>query len=481
MTLTAIVNPSDATDKTVTWSTSNATVATVTDGVVTAQMDGTATITAKAGDKTATCIVTVMATPVTGVTLDKTSFSLKAGESVTLTATVNPEDATDKTVTWSSSDETVATVTNGVVVAIKVGTATITAKAGEKTATCAITVVATPVTSVTLNRTTASLKAGETVTLTATVNPEDATDKTVTWSSSDETVATVTNGVVVAIKVGTATITAKAGDKTATCAITVVETPVTSVVLDKTSAFLKAGETLTLTATVYPEDATDKTVTWSSSDETVATVTNGVVVAIKVGTATITARAGDKAASCAVTVEPTPVSSVTLDKTVATIHVGETVTLTATVSPNDATDKTLTWSTSDASVAMVDNGVITANSIGTATITVKAGDKTATCVVTVIPIEVLSLTLDKTSVSLKVGESATIKATVDPVNAPLTWTSSNNEIVSVYNGVITAIKSGEATVTVQSGDKTAQCAVKVSDSTTGIGDWEIGDNSNGSI
>ena len=117
-----------------------------------------------------------------------------------------------------------ATVSDGVVTAKKVGSATITAKAGDKTATCTVTVVATPVTSVTLNKTTASLKAGETVTLTATVKPDDATDRTVTWSTSDASVATVSDGVVTAKKVGSATITAKAGDKTATCTVTVVAT-----------------------------------------------------------------------------------------------------------------------------------------------------------------------------------------------------------------------------------------------------------------
>ena len=155
------------------------------------------------------------------MTLNKTTASLKAGETVTLTATVNPSDATDKTITWTTSDQTIATISNGVVTAKKVGTATITAKAGSKTAICTITVVATEVTSVTLNKTTASLKAGETVTLTATVNPSDATDKIVTWTTSDQTIATVSNGVVTAKKVGTATITAKAGSKTATCIVTV--------------------------------------------------------------------------------------------------------------------------------------------------------------------------------------------------------------------------------------------------------------------
>ncbi len=386
--LTATVKPDNATDKTVTWSTSDSAVATVTDGKVKAVKAGTATITAKAGEKTATCKVTVTTAviPVESVTLDKPSATLKVGETVTLTATVKPDDATDKTVTWTSSDASVATVDNGVVTAKKVGTATITAKAGEKSATCAITVEPTPVTGITLDNATVTLKEGQEIQLTATVAPVDATDKTVTWSSNKTDVATVSNtGKVKAIKEGVATITAKAGNKEATCVVTVSKNviAVTSVSLDKPSASLKVGETVTLTATVKPDDATDKTVTWTTSDASVATVSNGVVTAKKVGSATITAKAGDKEATCAITVVATPVTSVTLDRTSASLKAGETVTLTATVKPDDATDKTVTWSTSDASVATVDNGVVTAVKIGTATITAKAGDKEATCAVTV--------------------------------------------------------------------------------------------------
>ena len=329
------------------------------------------------------------------MTLNKTSASLKAGETMTLTATVKPDDATDKTVTWSTSDASVATVNNGVVTAVKVGSATITAKSGDKSATCSITVKATPVTSVTLNKTSATLKAGETVTLTATVKPDDATDKTVTWSTSDASVATVSDGVVTAVKVGAAIITAKSGDKSATCSITVAATPVTSVTLNKTSATLKAGETVTLTATVKPDDATDKTVTWSTSNDSVVTIVSGgnesiTVMAVDLGSATITAKSGDKSATCSITVAPTPVTSVTLDKTSATLKADEWLILTATVKPDDATDRTLTWSTSDASIATVsslseDNISIfvEAKNLGTATITAQAGDKSATCVVTV--------------------------------------------------------------------------------------------------
>ena len=471
VTLTATVKPDDATDKTVTWSTSDSSVATVDNGVVTAIKVGSATITAKAGDKSATCSISVVPTLVTSVTLDQTNASLRVGETVTLTATVKPDDATDKAVTWTTSDASVATVDNGVVTANKVGSATITAKAGDKSATCSISVVPTPVTSVTLNKANASLKVGETISLTATVKPDDATDKTVTWETSEASVATITDGVVTAIKLGSATITAKAGDKSAVCAITVIPTPVTSVTLNQTSASLKVGETVTLTATVKPDDATDKTVTWTTSDASVATVDNGMVIAKKVGSATITAKAGSISATCAITIIPTPVTSVTLDQTGATLKVGETITLTATVKPDDATDKTVKWTSSNKYVASVDqNGRITANTGGTATITATSGSFSATCKVTVIvPVE--NITLNMVSKTIKVNETILLIAVVSPSNATnqtIQWTSSDNSIASVSSdGLVKGLKEGFATITASADNQSATCAITVKRSTAG--------------
>ena len=257
-----------------------------------------------------TCVVTVSkkVVAVSGITLSQTTASLIEDESVTLTATVTPADATDKTVIWSTSDTNVATVDNGVVTAKSAGTATITAKAGDKTATCVVTVAkkVIAVSGITLSQTTAALTEGETVTLTATVTPADATDKTVTWSTSDAAVATVENGVVTAVSEGTATITAKAGDMTATCEIFVEKKviAVEGISLDVTSVELTRGDSLTIHATVYPEDATDKTVEWSSSDETVACVSSdGTVVALSAGTVIITATSNGKEASCVIVVK----------------------------------------------------------------------------------------------------------------------------------------------------------------------------------
>ena len=343
------------------------------------------------------CTKEIVPITVTGVTLSPTSITLVEGESQDLTATITPSNAENQKVRWSSSDASVATVTDGKVTALKAGNATITVTTedGGKTATCAVKVDAKvyPVTSVSLDKTTCELTVGGEVTLTATVKPDNATNKNVTWSTSDASVATVADGKVTALKAGNATITVTTedGGKTATCAVKVDAKvyPVTSVSLDKTTCELTVGGEVTLTATVKPDNATNKNVTWSTSDASVATVADGKVTALKAGTTTITVTTedGSKTATCAVTVKAKvyPVTGVALDKTTCEMTVGGNVTLTATINPANATNKNVTWSTSDATVATVVNGKVTALKAGTATITVTTedGSKTATCKVTV--------------------------------------------------------------------------------------------------
>lgn len=300
--LVATVLPKDAEYDKVIWASSNASVARVNSGTVTAIKEGITTITASAGGKSATCSVKVSTrvVAVTSITLDKTSLSMKVGETETITATVNPDNASDKSVVWGSSDVSIATVSDGKVTAKKSGTAIITAKSGSCIAECTIT-VSVDVESFTLDKTSLELTVGETEQLTATVKPDDATDKNVTWTSSDESVAKVDNGKVTAIKSGKATITAKCCGKTVECAVTVT-VPTGAVTLDKTSLSLAVGETAQLTATVKPDNATDKNVTWTSSDESVAKVDNGYVVAVKEGEAIISASVGSVSASCKVVV-----------------------------------------------------------------------------------------------------------------------------------------------------------------------------------
>lgn len=302
--LVATVLPKDAEYDGVNWASSNASVASVSNGTVTALKQGTSTITASAGGRSATCTVKVAAKiiTVTSVTLDKTSLSMKAGDTETLKATVNPTDATDKTITWMSSDVSVVTVSEGKLTAKDSGTATITAKAGNCTADCTVT-VSVDVESVSLDITTLSLSVGESATLTATVKPDNASDKNVVWTSSDNSVATVSNGKVTAVKAGTATVKATCGGKTAECVVTVTA-KVTGVKLNTSSIMLMSGDYSILKATIIPDNAANKNVKWESSNIAVATVDNGKVTAISEGTAkiTVSTEEGQFAASCTVTV-----------------------------------------------------------------------------------------------------------------------------------------------------------------------------------
>ena len=310
------------------------------------------------------------------------------GEEITLSATVLPADATDPGVTWSSSDASVATVADGKVVAVKEGKATITAKAGEKEATCLVTVAKKiiPVSSVEISQPALTLVEGDEATLSATVLPADATDPSVTWSTSDASVATVSGGKVKAVAPGKATITAKAGEKEATCTVTVEKRfiPVSSIALNQPALTLVEGDEATLSATVLPADATDPGVAWSTSDASVATVEAGKVKAVAPGKATITARAGEKEATCAVMVEKKliPATSITLDRTEMTLLAEEGASLTATVKPLNTTD-VVTWTSSNPSAASVYAGHVTALQVGETIITARAGEVSATCKVTV--------------------------------------------------------------------------------------------------
>lgn len=364
---------------------------------------------------------------VTSVTLDKTDLTLDVNGTAKLNATVKPDDATTKTVTWKSDNEGVAIVdNNGNVTAKAAGTATITATVDGKSVSCKVTVngqTTVPVASVELNQTTLELIAGKEATLTATVKPDDATNKTVTWSSNNETVATVdNNGKVTAKAAGEAIITAKAGDKTATCTVTVAKADVAveSVTLDKTSLDLKTGDNTTLTATVNPESATNKDVTWISDKPEIAAVEGGTVTAKAAGTAIIavTTIDGGKIATCKVTVTPktVPVSGIQVQGA-ASIYVGDTTKLTATITPDGASNKAVTWDSQNKDIATVDQqGNVKALKAGTATITATAQDGSGisgSFVVTVQQADTTALKakvteaqalLDKTEVSAQNGK-----------------------------------------------------------------------------
>ena len=333
------------------------------------------------------------------MTVTPSRIEIIEGESAVLSASVSPEAASDRVVSWSSSDRSVATVDKaGTVHGLRPGTATVTATAEGKSGTCAVTVKAKAVnvTDVTLDKTELTLTEGETETLTATVRPDNADNRKVTWSSDKTDVATVDgDGRVTAVKAGeaTVTVTTEDGGKTATCKVTVKAktVSVTEVTLDKTELTLTEGETETLTATVRPDNADNRKVTWSSDKTDVATVDGaGRVTAVKAGEAvvTVTTEDGGKTATCKVTVKAktVPVTGVEVNPWAVTLSVRGTSKLSYTIRPADATNQNVKWESESPSVATVDSeGNVQGVAAGTAKIcvTTEDGGFKSYCTVTV--------------------------------------------------------------------------------------------------
>ena len=339
---------------------------------------------------------------VNSVSVYPKSISLKVGTwSYAAYAEVCPSDADCKEVRWHSDNSSVASVNtaSGYIYANRVGTAHIYATATDGsgcsdylTVTVSNTV---PVTSVTMNRSSLSLEVGHNAYLSATVCPDNATNKNLNWTSSNNSVATVSNGVVTAVSKGSARITATAADGSGCCdccTITVTgDVMVTNVSVSPSSKSLKVGCTYYLYETVTPSNATNKTVSWHSSNTSVATVNpnSGLVSAQGVGIATIYAIAEDgsgKYGTCSISVTSVTVTSVSVSPKQKTLSKDETTTLHATVCPYGANNSVI-WTSSDTSVATVGTytGFVTAKSDGTTIITASSvsGNKTDTCTITV--------------------------------------------------------------------------------------------------
>ena len=325
--------------------------------------------------------------PAQSISLNFTQLTLEQGSENTLVAQVLPRDSTDM-VKWYTSDAKVIKVDNGKVTAVGPGTAKVKAEAGSKYVVCTVTVSAknVDVTGISISEA-ITLKKGESVTLSVNFTPENATDRTIKWTSEDKKKAMVDeNGKVTAVAAGKIKITATSHNgKKAICTVTVTETDVAvkEVVLDKTELEIKAGKTYTLTPIIKPENASNKAVIWVSSDETIAKVDEeGKVSALKEGKTTITVvtKDGEKKAQCVVTVKKAD-PKISLEKNEVTMEVGESLTLKIT---KDSSVKEVTWKSSDKDKATVDKeGKVTAKAEGKVTISVTAEEETVECKVTI--------------------------------------------------------------------------------------------------
>ena len=379
---------------------------------------------------------------VQSVSVDQTSVSIPQATSVTVKATVSPADATNKSIKWTSSNESVATVSGGVIKGVSIGTATITATSNNgKTATVKVSVIKNPdivdATGITVSPSSLTLTAGGTDTLTATVTPSNATDKTVTWTSSNTGVATVSNGTVTAVAEGTATITAKTSNgKTATATVTVEGKKMTyidnGVYFEKPSgwgstinAYIYGGASETQITGTWPGKAMKEVGDGIYAYEFTTDLTN-VKVIFNDGSnqAPASQQPGFEfknkgyytTAGFQKIVEPqqdVAVTSVSVSPTSASVKAGATTTLSATVSPSNATNKAVTWTSSNTSVATVSNGVVTGVAKGTATITATSNNgKTAKATITVTADPTPSTLVNNSTISatsITLGDTVTIK------------------------------------------------------------------------
>ena len=513
--LTATVLPADATDKTVGWHSSKEDIVMISNtGKVMAIAPGKSIITAKAGNKTDFITITVIANAVrvTGISLDKTTLELKVGDSEALTATVTPPDATNKNVSWTSSDAAVATVENGKVTGVKPGSVTITAKTedGGMTAECAVTVKTNLAPSVTVG---AEHISAVSVVLQGKANlgPTVSMDLTLgfQYRKDAEQLAPVTkvyatgydwdyNYSVILTGLEPGTVYSFRSFVTQDGKDTYGET-MSFTTKDLASMFgtLDASEIADYSVTLNGKlDLTDVQCTtneygfyWGISEDSQTNYVKGGEIAENAYSAALTnlssvtqywyrayLKLDDQTFYGDVKTVTTiwkPVTGVTLDKTEYVFHtIGETLTLDPTVSPSDASDKSVSWKSSDESVATVDqNGKVTAMANGTATITVTTKDqsKTATCEITVAQ-WVTGITLDKSALVLAEGKSETVSvASITPENAndkSVSWSSDNTSVATVdQNGQVTAKAKGRATITAAAKDGSGvsvSCGVYVS-------------------
>lgn len=401
--LTATVRDSAGkilTGRTVTWGSSDTAVATVNaSGLLTAAAPGTAAITATAEGKSGAAVITVSQVPVAVVTVSPSTTSLSIGAAVQLSATLKDSAGgvlTGRTVTWASANTAVASVSAiGIATAVAVGTTAVTATSEGESGAAVIIVTLVPVAFVLVVPSTQSLAIGDTVRLFATLKDSAGTvltGRAVIWASSNAAVATVdATGLVSAVAPGTAAVAATSEGKSGVAIISVTDVPVASVTITPTIKNVSIGDTVRLVATL--KDAagnvlTGRTVTWTSSSPTVATVnTTGLVTGVAPGTAAITATSEGKSGVAVMTVL-VPVASVTIAPSAKSLIVDDTVRVSATLKDsagNVLTGRSVTWLSSNAAVATVNAaGLVTALGAGLDTITATAEGRSAKGVITVI-------------------------------------------------------------------------------------------------
>ncbi|MDE6353334.1 MAG: Ig-like domain-containing protein [Muribaculaceae bacterium] len=471
--LTATVIPQPTEEMTITWiSSDEAVVKVLADGTLQAIGVGTATVKATAGELSAECQVEV-------VPIKVESFLIKGiyatdvyfmGRSYQAVVEVTPENATDKTVVWSSNKPELATVNEiGLVNCLNEGEVTITATIGSLSRSVKIQIKPIQLQSITLSPEIMELTVGQEGALSWTTTPSDATFADVEWRISNTAVAIVQDNVVKALAGGETRIQAfnlKNGIWSNECKVVVKRADGDMLILSSGNITLMAKETFQLSVLNDPNGLAD--LVWSSDNRDVATVDeNGLVKAVGKGETVIRAVCEDRVGECIVTVNTIDATEIQLSETAIELHPGQSTTIDALIIPDNVTDNTVVWSTDNPSAAKVDNGFIEAVGEGVATITARCGDVIAECIVTVTieKIAIESVNINELEITLEIGDIRQLSFTVQPENAyyeSIEWKSTNENVVTVNrDGLVSAVGVGEAFVSVGVDAVAAICKIKV--------------------
>jgi len=470
----------------VTWSSSDNAVASVSaSGLVTANSPGTATITATSEGQTGTSSVTVSPIPVASVSVTLAAATVTDAQTTQATAVLRDAGGnvlTGRTIVWTSDNPAVATVSSsGLVTAVAAGAAQIRASSGGQTGGAALTVIPR-VAAVVVTPPSKNVVVGSTFQLA--VETRDAsnnvlTGRTVTWSSNAPSIASVsTGGLVTAVALGNATITAASEGQIGTSSITVVPVPVALVTVSLASTSITAIQTTQATATTRDANGvilTGRTVTWSSGNNAIATVSpTGLVTAVSAGSVQIIAMSEGKTGSATLNVTPAPVATVTVTPGTATLVLGITPTQQLTAVAKDAngnvlTGRTVSWSSSNTGAATVSaTGLVTAVGAGATTITATSEGQSGTSAITVAvaPVATVNVALAPTSITA-VGTSQATATTLDAngnilTGRAITWSSGNPAVATVNaQGVVTAVAVGTASITATSEGKSGSATITV--------------------
>ena len=493
-------------DASVTWQSSNPTVATVT-----SKSANTADITGVSAGSTvvravsthnrnefAEMQVTVTAATVTVVTIEPAIPEVIRGRTLSLTAiprSARGAAVPGRQVTWASANQSIATVNaQGLVTGVAFGSTAVTATVDQVVGSVAVTVKTGPVEQVVITPANPQINRGGTLRLTPVLsdvagNPIELTGKSVNWGSSSVTVVSLqTDGTITGVGAGQADVTATVDGKSGSTRVRVVDSPPASIVISTAAASVEETKTLQLEAVV--RDAAGAVLTlnpnWISLDAQIATVSvSGLITGVTTGAtparivASVAASPTTSIADTAlITVTPTPVATVEATIPTASIEVGESVQATATLKAqggNVLTGRPITWVSSAPTIASVNatTGVVTGVSPGSASITAQREGKSGSATVQVVTAAPDRVDVTPPTVSMSVGGTRTLTATVRDkrgatlFGCPIEWVPTSPQVATVNSsGVVTAVAVGTTTVTASCLTKQGSAAITVTPAPT---------------